>query len=450
LQADENESVIETDEGNWRTYEWWCGPEDRPDLAIERIWLEDMSTLCYEIKNEGGRIAPPTTSEIYIAGTPHCCGSYNIWLRMKQDELELHSGESRTVSLDISSYVTTSGATLPGVGNWCRGKRLYVRVEADHDLDILCDPILNNRLSATFDNPCADGIQNHGEQGIDCGGPCPASCRDCFADADFGHAENAGYFCLGAPGAVVLNTARQALEEYANCLRNPSDRATLEVTDPLMDFSTVTVADLEQSTDYIMEAVAYYVDQHTQYMYDDDCDICDSGGGWGLNPSGAINAEDMILLSNGRSGTISHDPDVHVNTCPNDYCGDCEDHAILREALMRSLGVSWRCAFCADHYDDYWGGGHTFNLVYYRNKWRIMDYGPLGHYFSIGRHYRGDHKPDNVWNDHVGEYWCPNWRSDPACWYCCNHNPYSETQNYYDGEGCCPGSDRSYYEECAP
>ena len=165
-----------------------------------------------------------------------------------------------------------------------------------------------------------------------------------------------------------------------------------------------------------------------------------------MEPSGAINAEDMILLSGGRGGIISgYQP---VDACPGDYCGDCEDHAILREALMRSLGVSWRCAFCADHYDSYFGGGHTFNLVYYRNKWRIMDHGPLGTYFSISRHWDA-HIPHNVWNDRVGEYWCPDWRADPACWYCCNQDPYGWTQNYNDGEVC--GSRwPTYYEECAP
>jgi len=315
-----------------------------------------------------------------------------------------------------------------------------VRVEVNYsaivDVDPL-DPTSNNVLTATFDNLCADGIQNQDEQGIDCDGPCPASCRDCFADADFGNAEDAGYFRLDS--SVVLYTAKLALQEYANCLRNPDCRATLHVTDPLIDFSTVTAADLAQNTDYIMEAVAYYVYQHTTYMFDSDADMCD--------PDGVINAEDTLLLSSGRSGIISGGYQ-HIDTCPNDYCGDCEDQSILREALMRSLGVSWRCAFCADHYDSYFGGGHTFNLVYYRNKWRIMDYGPLSSYFSISR-YRSAHNPHNVWNDRVGEYWCPDWKSDPACLFCCNQDPYSWTQNYYGGEAC-GRRWRTYYEEYAP
>lgn len=287
------------------------------DLLIAGIWLEDRSTVCYGIVNQGTLESRPTITEIelYLGR----CGGYET---IYQEETSLGSGSSRTVCLDVSSILE----------NWCNCKTLTVRVEADYStiVDVHpLDPISNNVLTATFDNLCADGIQNQDEQGIDCGGSCPASCRDCFADADFGSAEDAGYFCLDS--SVVLYTARLALQEYANCLRNPDCRATLRVTDPLMDFSTVTAADLAQNTDYIMEAVAYYVYQHTTYMFDSDADMCD--------PDGVINAEDMIQRSSGRSGIISGGYQ-HIDTCPNDYCGDCEDQSILREALMRSLGVS--------------------------------------------------------------------------------------------------------------
>jgi hypothetical protein len=183
----------------------------------------------------------------------------------------------------------------------------------------------------------------------DCGGPCPAICRDCFANAEHGSAEDAGYFDFGRP--EVYNRARDALTEYANCLTDPVCRATLIVTDPLMDFTTVTVADLQDNADYIMEAVAYYVDKHTTYMFDDDdCGICDEGGGVHFEPAGAISAAAMISSSRYRSGELGDG--THVDTCPTDYCGDCEDHAILREALMRELGISPECAYCADHYND--------------------------------------------------------------------------------------------------
>jgi hypothetical protein len=408
------------------------GPIGTCDLLIARIWLEDRTTICYEIVNQGTLESRPTTTKIEIYfGT--CGGNQAIY----QEEPGLGSGSSKTVCLNIS----------PLPENWCGCKMLTVRVEANYgaivDAESL-DPTSNDVLTATFDNLCADGIQNQDEQGIDCGGSCPASCRDCFADADFGSAEDAGYFCLGS--SVVLDTARLALQEYANCLRDPDCRATLRVVDTLRDFSTVTVEDLERNTDYIIEAVAYYVDRHATFMYDRDSHMYEPGGGASFNFDGPMNAEDMIQRSGSRSGIMLGSQ--LVDTCPNDYCGDCEDHAILREALMRSLGISWRCAFCADHYDDYFGGGHTFNLVYYRNKWRIMDYGPLGSHFSISQYWNA-HNPHNVWNDRVGEYWCPDWLSDPACWVCCNQDPYRWTQNY-DGGDTCGSRWRTYYEECAP
>jgi len=433
VETDVNGSIIdmwETDSSQVR--ETIYGAVGTCDLSIAEIWLKDRSTVCYEIMNQGTLESGATRTkiEIYLGR----CGGYET---IYQREPSLGSGSSRTVCLNISS--------LPE--NWCSCKTLTVTVEANYGAVVVVkphDPTSNDVLTATFDNLCADGIQNQDEQGIDCGGSCPASCLDCFADADFGSAENAGYFSLGS--GVVLYTARLALQEYANCLRNPDCRATLHVTDPFMDFATVTVADLAQNTDYIMEAVAYYVDKHTAYMDDSNCDICDPGGGASLGPGGAIDAEDLIQRSGGRSGIMSSYQ--HVDTCPNDYCGDCEDHAILREALMRSLGISWRCAFCADHYDDYFGAGHTFNLVYYRNKWRIMDYGPLGSYFTVSWYWSA-HNPHNIWNDRVGEYWCPDWRADPACLFCCNRDPYSMTQNYNDGE-VCGYRWRTYYEECAP
>jgi hypothetical protein len=402
------------------------------DLLTTGIWLKDRATVCYEIMNHGTLESCPTITEIELY-LGRCGGNKTIY----QEEPSLGSGGSRKVCVDVGCLLE----------NWCNCKTLTVRVKVDHGgvLDVApFDPTSNDVLTATFDNLCADGIQNQDEQGIDCGGPCPASCRDCFADADVGSAEDAGYFCLDS--RVVLDTARAALQEYVNCLRNPECRAMLQVADPLMDFSRVTVADLEQNTDYIMEAVAYYVYQHTTYMFDSACSMCDPGGGPSLDPGGAISAADMIQRSSGRGGIIAGYQ--HVDTCPNDYCGDCEDQAILREALIRSLGVSWRCAFCVDHYDSYIGGGHTFNLVYYRNKWRIMDYGLLGSYFSVDRYWDA-HTAHSIWNDRIGEYWCPDWRSDPACWYCCNNDPYVWTRNYNDGQAC--GSRwQTYYEECAP
>jgi hypothetical protein len=408
------------------------GPIEAPDLLIVRIWLEDKSAVCYEMLNQGDAKSRSTTTRIDIR-LGSCGASQTIY----QEEPSLSSGSGRTVCLDISSLFRDS----------CCYKTLTVSVQANYGAiegSEPLDPASNDVLKATFDNLCADGIQNQDEQGVDCGGSCPASCRDCFADADSGSAEDAGYFCLNS--SVVLHTARLALQEYANCLRDPNCRAALLVVDPLMDFSTITVTDLEQNTDYIMEAVAYYVDRHTTFMYDSGSNIYDSSDGASIDLNGPMNAADMIRLSGSRSGFLLGNQ--LVDACPSDYCGDCEDHAILREALMRSLGVSWRCAFCADHYDGYFRGGHTYNLVYYRNKWRIMDYGPLGSYFSVTRYWDA-HNPQNVWNDRLGEYWCPDCISNPACLFCCNQDPYVWARNY-DGGEICGSRWLTYYMEFAP
>jgi hypothetical protein len=418
LQADVYDSVvIETyDDDNFLDFCWYCGVTGACDLSVERIWLENWTTVCYEIMNWGSIASESTTTEIYVYSS---CSDQ----RITQEEPSLDGLDSRIVCLDISDF-------FPGLvdGTYCKCKG-ELNVEVETAPELFADPRnphSNNILNATFpfNNLCADGIQSPGEEGIDCGGPCPASCCDCFEDAGFGDADDADYFCLDS--GVVHDTAMLALYEYANCLKDPVCRTTLYVYDPLMDFNTVTVDDLEGSTDYIMEAVAYYVAEHTQYMYDDDdCEdrgICDRHG--------AINAVDMIQRTGSRSGTLGNE--TFVDTCPKDYCGDCEDHAILREALMRSLGVSWRCAFCADCNEP--GHGHVFNPVYYRNKWRIMDYGPLGRYFSD---YWVAHTPSNIWNDRVGEF-----GSDL--------DPYSRTQNYNGEDVCCPRSQATYLEYCAP
>jgi subtilase family serine protease/thiol-disulfide isomerase/thioredoxin/uncharacterized membrane protein YphA (DoxX/SURF4 family) len=436
--ADATDSIPETDEtNNGNRYYWDCEVVGAPDLSLERTWLEDDRTrICYEVMNRGTIVSDTTTTEIELHTSCGLRGEFT------QDESPLAPTERRTVCLNLTDF---HPGMLDGTFCGCDSLGVEIEVSPEEFLDPR-NPHDNNTANVTYenDNYCADGIQNNGEEGIDCGGPCPAACRDCFADAAFGNAEERDYFSFGR--AEVSNRARDALTEYVNCLRDEACRDTLLVFDPLLDFTTVTVADLAENSDYIMEAVAYYVDKHTTYMFDDDdCTICDEGGGVHFEPTGAIAAADMISSSQYRSGDLSDG--THVDTCPTDYCGDCEDHAILREALMRELGISPQCAYCADHYEDYWGGGHTYNYVYYRSKWRIMDYGVLGSYFNS---YWDAHNPHNVWNDTVGEYWCPDWRSDPACEYCCNTSPYGRVQNYDGGYECFPDEQRTNLENCAP
>jgi len=119
---------------------------------------------------------------------------------------------------------------------------------------------------------------------------------DCFADASPGNAEDAEYFSLGDP--LIYETAIQALQEYG-------------------------ITNSGASSDDYIEAVASYVDNHMEWVKD--------GGAWDDKQS----ARRTINESGSRE-------------CGADYCGDCEDHAILRAALLRSLGVSWKCVYSAD------------------------------------------------------------------------------------------------------
>jgi hypothetical protein len=172
------------------------------------------------------------------------------------------------------------------------------------------------------------------------------------------------------------------------------------------------------STDGFMEAVAWYVEEHMEYQAD-------------------------AVFQNEHSAfhTLVKS---HMGDCGKDYCGDCEDFAILRTALLRRLGVSWECVYNVDHYEDF--GGHTFNHVLYKNKWRIMDYNELPYYFT----YRWDQHdpPDNVWNDHVGEFWC-HW-SNFEC--TVGHDPRDYTRNYVGGIECPSGGgywyDTYYTDRC--
>jgi hypothetical protein len=131
------------------------------------------------------------------------------------------------------------------------------------------------------------------------------------------------------------------------------------------------------------------------------------------------------------------------------YCGDCEDFAVLRASLLRHLGVASQCVMNMDHHTSFWsaagasngsvpisingpigspgdydyetatnlfqnGGeddeGHTFNVVIYQNKYRIMDYDELSrdHYAFIGSDpHKEMHRGDHVWNDQFGRQWFP-------------------------------------------
>ncbi len=52
------------------------------------------------------------------------------------------------------------------------------------------------------------------------------------------------------------------------------------------------------------------------------------------------------------------------------------------------------------------GGGHGYNIVYYKGKYRIMDYSPMT---TLSYLYYANcvdqHATTNIWNDHYGKHW---------------------------------------------
>ena len=85
--------------------------------------------------------------------------------------------------------------------------------------------------------------------------------------------------------------------------------------------------------------------------------------------------------------------------------------------MLRSLGFYHKCIFCADHHNDKdqgqrtecgykkKKGGHTYNVVVYRGKYRIMDYGEMRCRFWANQQCWDQHATDNIWNDHTGKHW---------------------------------------------
>ena len=179
--------------------------------------------------------------------------------------------------------------------------------------------------------------------------------------------------------------------------------------------------------DRYVEAVAAFVDNHMEYVSD---------GLFG----GSQSAIDTLVNSADRG--------------PGDFNGDLEDHAILRAALLRALGFSQQCIFCADHHNDYdqgqdqechgdkkGSGGHTFNIAVYKGKYRIMDYGPMVPLFWANKQAWNQHVVDNIWNDHTGKHWSQK-----------NVKPFNSVLPMvnYPGNPCSPSSNwdwRTYFND---
>ncbi|HRI69657.1 MAG TPA: transglutaminase-like domain-containing protein [Polyangium sp.] len=261
-----------------------------------------------------------------------------------------------------------------------------------------------------------NGIQDGDETGVDCGGSSPAADLQPLGTAvNPGKGASSHLYSLRDEDEqrVVRTFANAALVEYADA--QGQDHRTY--------YTGVTVADRH------VEAIAWYVNRHMEYVSDGLFD-------------GSQSAYDTIT-SSGHRGSL-------------DFAGDCEDHAILRAALLRSLGFKPTAIFCADHHnsvdqgqdnecygDKKGSGGHTYNVVIYRGKYRIMDYGPMQTRRWANKSCWNQHVTDNIWNDHTGEHWSQR-----------DTSPFGTTPLVnYPGNPCSPSTTwdwRTYFNDITP
>lgn len=256
----------------------------------------------------------------------------------------------------------------------------------------VCD-VGGNQRSATKTiiwGGCDDGVRNHGETGIDCGGPCPAQCKDCLSDLTLGTNPSA-YLYSPEQWTNIRSTALGALSEYAN--------------EQDIDYSELDTAD-----EYI-EAISWWVARHMGYRGDDINDACiNDVQGLDYDPADYEHYDfvqpayytltysgcpccDGVTYYEEVEGTHSTVAKTWHADPTKWFYGDCDDFAILHAALLRSLGVSHRCIFNAEQ------PGHAFNIVYYKGKYRVLE----PQVAEIGCEYYG---PDNLWNDKIGAFAC--------------------------------------------
>ncbi|MFH1654029.1 MAG: Ig-like domain-containing protein [Pseudomonadota bacterium] len=338
--------------------------------------------------------------------------------------------------------------------------------------------------AADIQKHCKNGRQEAdvGETGIDCGGNCPTACTDCNG-YDFGSGPESDLYSFNDPAVVAA--ANEALNEYAQYRGK--------------GVGSFTVYEK-------MEAVARYVTTRMRWMRDE--------GDW----EGAQTARTTIIDSGNRTGWFvgkeeAKDPNysgVKYGHCIRDggnrwgkepkFCGDCEDHAILRASLMRHVGINSKCVMIAEYHDSWchptngdnctpWStpassqtsgsseeindffdqdfllfgapensdenvlkkGSHAFNVILYKNKFRIFDFWNYDSYFHAPTketdfsYYH--HRADNVFNDHFGYHWngpitpppavIKNYKDGPVCYekglnYWTHFNLFD---GYYDNTG---------------
>ncbi|PIU57321.1 MAG: hypothetical protein COS89_04820 [Deltaproteobacteria bacterium CG07_land_8_20_14_0_80_38_7] len=367
---------------------------------------------------------------------------------------------------------------------WLNGPGSYISVSNGNIYFKAFGPLLSTTLEEPTYIVGASDIELHcsnekldaavGELGVDCGGICPSVCVDCNG-YDFGHGPESYLYSFGDPD--VIAAANNALAEYA-------------------EYKDKEVSELDVYEK--MEAMGNYVGKHMRWMRDE--------GDW----EGSQTARITVVESSGRTGWYvgkenkkwyeehySDNPDelpAFEGHCTSEngvggkkdilYCGDCEDHAILRASLMRHVGINQNCIFIADYHDDWchrigdedcmpdtfdtsaleseegvdesfdirfmlFGapegteaselkkGSHSFNIMLYKNKFRVLDFYGYNTYFRSPSSEEGfsyyHHAADNIWSDYFGNHWSGTITNPEAVVRNYNHGPtcYEEGRDYW-------------------
>lgn len=226
---------------------------------------------------------------------------------------------------------------------------------------------------------CQDGKWNLGESGIDCGGPCDAQCVQCIDPW------TSTYWPIAVPTKTEEQIGPRLLQLQDEQLLIRSYDALFEFADE--EGKLVTQVD---DSDNAIAAVSWYVDQHMTWRNDSSGgpnQTCINGAnGLGYNPGW-----DFPIPA---SYTVNYTGLPACDQCPNDFCGDCDDFAILRQALAKRIGISSKCVW--DAIDLISPGKHEYNIVLYQSKYRLMDYGEIGDWLAT--HSWSAHETENNWN----------------------------------------------------
>ncbi len=206
-----------------------------------------------------------------------------------------------------------------------------------------------------------------------------------------------GVYTYTAPnGSNSGYPASTAEQTGANLYRLDKFIVTTHAMNAVMEYANnqmITVAEVLSTADNMVAAVAWYVDEHMSWRSDAiNRTVFADNGYSSYNPGWDFPQPADLTLT--ISGNLT-------NTNPgDDFKGDCEDHAILRAALLRALGFApWAIWDAIDN-----PISHEYNIVLYEGAFRLMDYGTIdtwldSHTWNAHRSYYGwneDHGPRYV------------------------------------------------------